>query len=196
MFKYFKPEIKLFLLVALLAVVLSVGGILLLQELSPAPAPSPQPETPDTSDFTLSEVEGWQTYRNDEFGFEVKYPKEWYVAKGDITVKSDVVFQLLFKRTPFSTAEECNWCWKNGGYWDGNPHPWPEISIVILGKSHSQEDLQRTGEARDELELEGKVYCESGYRYELITFAELPASRTTQVCESAIGDGPFASINL
>ena len=60
---------------------LGSGGILLLkvkqpmpfppqvvQQTSP-PAPSPQPQTLDTS--------GWQTYRNDEFGFEVRYPKDW-----------------------------------------------------------------------------------------------------------------------
>jgi len=65
---------------------LAIGGILLLKTLQPAssptpiaqqtppPTPSPQPQTLDTSN--------WQTYRNDEFGFEFEYPttisiKDW-----------------------------------------------------------------------------------------------------------------------
>lgn len=35
-----------------------------------SPSPSPSPTEIDTSD--------WKTYRNEEFGFELKYPKEWY----------------------------------------------------------------------------------------------------------------------
>jgi len=36
---------------------------------TPASTPQPQAEVLDTSN--------WQTYRNDEFGFEVKYPGDW-----------------------------------------------------------------------------------------------------------------------
>ena len=67
--QHFKPEIKTFLIVVLITIILTVGMILLLRGLSPAPTPSPQPEILDTS--------GWQTYRNDEYGFEVRYPDEW-----------------------------------------------------------------------------------------------------------------------
>lgn len=77
MFKEFKPEMKLFLFVGLIAVVVSVGGILLLKTMQPSPivqTPPPQPQAPDTSDFTLREIEGWQTYRSDEFGFEFRAP--------------------------------------------------------------------------------------------------------------------------
>jgi len=69
---------KLPLVIALVAVILAVGGILLLKTIqapvvqTPSSVPSPQPQTLDTS--------GWQTYRNDEFGFEVRYPSDWKVT--------------------------------------------------------------------------------------------------------------------
>ena len=39
------------------------------------PPPTPQQEVLDTSN--------WQTYRNDKFGFEVKYPKDWSISDGE-----------------------------------------------------------------------------------------------------------------
>ena len=74
----------MFLIVVGVSIVLVVGAILLLRAMTPAPAePSstasqtppvaPQPQTLDTSN--------WQTYRNDEFGFEVKYPPYLTIGK-------------------------------------------------------------------------------------------------------------------
>ena len=88
MFQDFKTEIKTFLIVALIAIVVTVGGILLLKTTGPEPAPSPTPtaqqipppvpepqpqaEVLDTSD--------WNIYRSDEFGFEVRYPQDYYIV--------------------------------------------------------------------------------------------------------------------
>ncbi len=103
MFKDFKPEIKLFLLVALIAIVISIAGILLLKSMQPSPvvqtpppAPSPQAQVLDTSN--------WQTYRSDEFGFEVRYPLTWEFLETDDEVSfKDSEVEYGFEGSPLSS---------------------------------------------------------------------------------------------
>ena len=66
-------------IVVLVVIILILGGIFVLMEMRqsepaaqtpPLASPSPQPQTPDIST--------WQIYRNDEFGFEVRYPENFF----------------------------------------------------------------------------------------------------------------------
>jgi len=66
---------------------LALGGFLLwqMQSASPVPEqqtppPAPQPQTLDTS--------AWQTYRNEEFGFQLNYPENWKLREDNGPVLS------------------------------------------------------------------------------------------------------------
>ena len=75
MFQNVKSEIKIFFIVAAIAIILTIGVIFLLRDdarnqVSPTPSPLPNGQSAiDTST--------WQTYRSDDFGFELRYPVGW-----------------------------------------------------------------------------------------------------------------------
>jgi len=83
-----KTDWKFLVIVAFVAVFLT-GGILMLvprfeeqlQPLLPSVISSPNG---NGNNNQILDTSSWQTYRNEEFGFEVKYPKDWKTREHSI----------------------------------------------------------------------------------------------------------------
>ena len=76
-----KTNWKFIFIVAVLAIIVGGGTLVYLQmtekEFEASPVYISEKVTEDeTADLVPSEIEGWQTYRNEEYGFELKYPKD------------------------------------------------------------------------------------------------------------------------
>jgi len=49
---------------------------------TPTPSPTPQQTqetTPQPSPTPAKKIEGWKTYRNEEYNFEIQYPSDWSI---------------------------------------------------------------------------------------------------------------------
>jgi len=68
---------KFIAIVAFVAVFLTGGILMLIPQFEEPTLPLSQQNNSQivTPNSTVNEVEGWQTYRSDEFGFEIEYPE-------------------------------------------------------------------------------------------------------------------------
>ena len=77
---------KYMLIAAIIAVVVGAGILVLLTQKE---APSQVPEVTNPGTITKDETASWQIYRNEELGFEVKYPSNFLVQEQTGTMDED-----------------------------------------------------------------------------------------------------------
>jgi len=122
-----------FLLIVVILVVVAGGGVLAWQYgwigKSSAPTPTPQVTSIPQPAPTPDETAGWQTYRNEEYGFEMKYPSEYSIKK--YTGANDT-YLIMIEFSKYDVVEI--------------PMPQPYLSVGVYNEpSDINEWLQQNG---------------------------------------------------
>ena len=107
--KDFQTEVRIALLLIILAILIGGGMIVYLQstpqdyvevgpnQVSPTPGLT-EASPPVTEQSPEQEIDtaGWQTYRNVEWGFEIKYPPGWsVVSDNEHSLEKEFVFSRI-----------------------------------------------------------------------------------------------------
>ena len=158
-----------YLAIVIVFAVIVAAAILLSKTMQPAPVepssivqrtlpPSPQSQPLDTAN--------WQTYRNEEFGFEVKYPSEWTVRHEAQYVKEKSIEVRI-------------------GYTSPDLHSYTAVSIerrpLTDDESTLEEVVQKHKE--DTLPIFIEKFGIGSLREEKITFDRIPAVQFSFIIE-------------
>lgn len=138
-------------LIALFVVLLGVGVFFILNS-----------DTKTSTDGTAFDTGEWQTYRSEEFDFEIKYPPSWSVAESDEIAPMISIYKAGQSGAPFNH-------FANALHMSIYPHGIPTEGVQSERQEASVK-VKGSSKANDLLLENGNVFASS------YTFEELPAS--------------------
>ncbi len=77
--------------IIVLIIIFLIGGIFVLQYWW-TPRGEVLEEVIESEEVIEDETDGWKVYRNEGYGFEIKYPENWKVARNIMSFEPDLVF--------------------------------------------------------------------------------------------------------
>ena len=86
-----KTNLRYIFIVVVLAAIVGTGILVLLTQ-KEAPSQVAEVKSPDV--ITQDETASWQTYRNEEFGFEMEYPEDWIVNVDTLASRVDEISRI------------------------------------------------------------------------------------------------------
>jgi len=138
LFKNRKTNWKYILIVIILATIVG-GGILAWQYWW---VPKEKGKTPEK--ITQDETADWKTYRNEDYGFAMKYPKDWVFEESKDEEGASIFFHTLKKdeynmyfknsftiyimKTTYTNVQK----WFDNAYKDRSPELVPDKKIIII----------------------------------------------------------------
>jgi len=153
---------KLLLVVgaAAVAIILAIVGFFLwqmqsvspVQQAPPTPAPSPQPQAINNQQSAI-DTSNWQTYRNDEFGFEMKFPENIWCKT---TPSANIEDQLRINKdwATVMACEDLEWAFELE---EDGPSYIPALFVNIIKSNLSPQEWIDENHAPDEKRIIKKL---------------------------------------
>jgi len=155
------------IILIIIGVLVVAGGLYYYQTqtepdiIQPSPTPSPQPTTQD-------ETADWKTYRNDEYGFEFKYPGEYEMDINKNTPLDDLVFDFTFihsngygfqiRKTNYKNIDDWYLNWRKG--FKEGPQEY-ESGIIINPSIDYVENMEINGLPAKKVVIKGVPYADT-----------------------------------